>query len=252
MELEHIQNGFADGVYRNDPWLTANVRGAGTLTAEQALGIYQNNTQQSLMALMEQTFPVCAKLVGETCFNSLAHDYVAANPSQDQAIEYYGQYFAAAISAATDHNSSLRKVMYLSDMARVEWQINRAYFAANKLEFDFNLFADIAASQRTQIRFMMAPGVAVVKLHWPIVRLWQMHQPGYKVEQIVIKSKMQYALIDRIEYRPYLVSIERPMYQLLDQVFHADTLVEIVDGLPDADKLLAEAIKQRWIEHFYV
>ena len=79
-----------------------------------------------------------------------------------------------------------------------------------------------------------------------------MHQPGYKVEQIVIKSKMQYALIDRIEYRPYLVSIERPMYQLLDQVFHADTLVEIVDGLPDADKLLAEAIKQRWIEHFYV
>ena len=93
MTLRALQHDYYQAMQGNDSALKARVQGAGDLSTEQALAVYRNNTEQTLLSVLQQSFAVCRMLVGERCFNQLALRYCRTHPSSSLDLNAYGELF---------------------------------------------------------------------------------------------------------------------------------------------------------------
>ena len=152
MTLRALQHDYYQAMQGNDSALKARVQGAGDLSTEQALAVYRNNTEQTLLSVLQQSFSVCRMLVGERCFNQLALRYCRTHPSSSLDLNAYGELFPNFIDQRLAPGEPLQVVPYLGDMARLEWLLQRAYHAANRTGFDFFL---AAAADRLHQRLLL-------------------------------------------------------------------------------------------------
>ncbi|MGN6528887.1 MAG: HvfC/BufC family peptide modification chaperone [Burkholderiaceae bacterium] len=175
-ELEDAQRDFAAAV-RDDAAAgpaIARLDGDEALAARR-LAIYRANLAATSDKALAGAYPVVRQAVGEEFFRGLAREYVRATPSTGGDLADFGHRFADFL-AGFEH---VRDLPWLPDLARVEWAAHRAYGAADGTPWDAGALATVAPGDQAAIRFVWAPGTAVVESAWPVVRVWTIHQPGF-------------------------------------------------------------------------
>lgn len=154
---------------------SAHLAGDGA-AIERRLGIYRANIAASVAKALGAAYPVVAQWVGAEFFAGLARAYGRARPSGSGDLYDHGAEFGDFL-ADFPHTRSLP---YLPDLARLEWQVHRAYGAADAPAFEVARLAAVAPADQGSICFQWAAGTAVVESAFPIVRLWTLHQPGHE------------------------------------------------------------------------
>ncbi len=252
MTLRALQHDYYQAMQGNDGALKARVQGAGGLSAEQALVVYRNNTEQTLLSVLQQTFAVCRMLVGERCFNQLALQYCRTLPSSSLDLNDYGEMLPDFIDQRLAPGDPLQTVPYLGDMARLEWLLQRAYYAANRTGFDFSRFARLTGEQQPDVRFTLAPDVAVIAAQWPVVDIWVMHQTDVDaLPPLTVEQALQYVVVERAAYRPQPSGIDRQMYDLVRAIDSGQSFADIVALEPCVVQTLKEAIQRGWVTGFH-
>ncbi|MEN8669548.1 MAG: DNA-binding domain-containing protein [Ketobacter sp.] len=252
MTLRALQHDYYQAMQGNDSALKARVQGAGDLSTEQALAVYRNNTEQTLLSVLQQSFSVCRMLVGERCFNQLALRYCRTHPSSSLDLNAYGELFPNFIDQRLAPGEPLQVVPYLGDMARLEWLLQRAYHAANRTGFDFSRFARLTPEQQPDVRFTLAPDVAVVAVQWPVADIWTMHQSDADtLSPLLVEQALQHVLVERAAYRPQPSIIDRQMYDLVRAIDSGRSFAGIVSLEPDSAQKLTDAIQRNWVTGFY-
>ena len=146
--------------------------------AERRLAIYRANVAASIARALGAAYPLIRQVVGEEFFDALARAHLAAQPSTSGDLHDYGASFAGFV-AGFAHTQSLP---YLPDLARLEWAVHRAYGAADASPIDTATLAAIPAERQGALRFVLADGSAVIESAHPVLRIWQIHQPGFDGE----------------------------------------------------------------------
>ena len=164
---------FADALFEPEQQDAALALFRGSDNA-QRFALYRGNLVATWSKTLAGAYPVLQALVGEEFFAALARAYGMANPSQDNDLNRFGASFAGFL----DTFEHVAGYPYFGDMARLEWALHCAHYAADAPALDPARLAALGPAQFETLRVTLAPACALHASPWATVALWQAHQPG--------------------------------------------------------------------------
>jgi hypothetical protein len=184
---------------------TALLRADGDVDAR--LAIYRNTVFANYRNALGASYRVVQQLVGVPFFHAAVDAYVQACPSAGGDLNVYGGSFGDFL-ATYPHALNLP---YLPDVARLEWAIDEAGRAADLHGTPEALLAalgTIPAERITALRFTLDPTCRFVASVYPVLRIWQVHQPGFEgdiavpfgaaTERLLVRREAGAAVIERL------------------------------------------------------
>jgi len=144
-------------------------------TPVDRLQLYRNNLVISLTEALAAVYPVVQRLVGEDFFRVACRDYISRFPPLQAPLHDFGKDFPGFISAY----QPAAALVYLADVAALEWAWHRAYHAAGADKLDPASLQRVSERQQGELRFTLHPAVQLLKSDYPVYRIWQVNQEGY-------------------------------------------------------------------------
>lgn len=139
------------------------------------LGLYRGNVQANAAKALANAYPVVAKLVGAEFFDGLARRFAATTPSTSGDLNEYGEALADFIVTFAPAS----ELAYLPDVARLDWRVHRAHYAADAPALDLSKVANMSPDRMAELRPVLHPACSIVVSPWPLARLWEIHQNDY-------------------------------------------------------------------------
>ena len=177
--LAEIQTEFARALYAENPGgpeLSAAAKrllALPRLGAEESLGVYRASVGQVLEDALGEIFPVCAELVGEACFRSVAALYLRAVPSRHADLARVGD----AWPDFAEGQAILSGVPYLADVGRLELGLHQAHAAPWPDPVDDPAALGEAMARDPDVwRLLLAPSASLFASEYPVLTLWEAHQ----------------------------------------------------------------------------
>jgi hypothetical protein len=164
--LRELQTQFAAA-------LLADTGGPG-----ERIAIYRNTVAANYRNALGATYRVVVQLVGKPFFDAAVDAYVETHPSTGGDLNVYGDRFGDFL-ASYPH---ARDLPYLPDVARLEWAVDEAHRAADSDSAPAQVLAELAAvpaSEVASLRFALDASCRFIGSDHPVLRIWQVHQPGF-------------------------------------------------------------------------
>lgn len=144
---------------------------SGPLQA-RGLQAYRANAGANAERALAADFPVVQALVGAEAFAALARAcWSTCAPAKGDM-----RWFGDALPGFIETEPPLADLPYLADVARLEALLARAESAAD-VQASPHSFERLADEEPGRLRFVLAPGFAVLRSAYPVVTLWRAHQP---------------------------------------------------------------------------
>ena len=225
--LEAHQQLFADALYGKASEPVALFKGD---LAAHGFDLYRGNLVVTWDKVLSAAFPVVRALVGDEFFSALARAHGLAQPSLDPDLNRYGATFAAFL-ADFPHVAELP---YLADMARLEWLLHRAHYAAAAAGIDAAALSALAPDQLDSTRARLHPACSAFASPWSVVPLWLAHQPDGPAFPATMDAPSQ-AIVARPQWKPMVVPVAAPAHAALAALAAGASLGAALDAAFDAD-----------------
>ncbi len=167
--LARVQREFQDYLLRGDDAVAARVVGTARVPVATRLGIYAGAYRSRLAEALASNYPVLAKLLGDSDFDALASEYIAAHDSPFYSIRYYGDALARFLATREDYAAA----PVLAELTQWEWAQTSVFDAADAPPLAAEALARIAPAHWAQLRFRWHPSVQRLTLWWNVPQLWQ-------------------------------------------------------------------------------
>lgn len=173
----------AQAIYPNYPLATA-------------VDIYRNNYHGNLYDALAGAYPVIEQLVGKDFFRMMTRQFIAQYPSRSGNLHHYGLEMAVFITGFPPAQG----LLYLPDVAALEWACHCAYFASDAATLDINRLSQIPPDCYADLTLITHPAYHVVRSRYPVAAIWNAHQPDAPVDfRIDLDSGPCVALVSRID-----------------------------------------------------
>lgn len=169
LECEDSAVGFMDAEIASDK-----------LSAGERLAVYRNNVFAALTDALRETFPVVLRLVDERFFSYAAHQFIRAHPPSVPALAEYGGMFPDFLATFPP----CRDLVYLPDVARLEWLLNVVAMAPDEPPLAADALAAIEPDQAAKLGFRLQPTYRYLASPSPIDRIWRANQENAPEETI--------------------------------------------------------------------
>lgn len=166
--LSDLQGDFASAVMDAAAPVPEPVTSHTGLRPQKRFNVYRNNIYASLISVLEGRFPVVARLVGPQLFTAIARDFTEKRPPRSPILMEYGEHFPEFLA----HCDPVRDLLYLPDVARIEWAWNIAYYAADATSVNPEDLKDIAPERIPHLMVTLHPSLSVVRSRYPVVTIW--------------------------------------------------------------------------------
>lgn len=145
------------------------------------IAIYRHHVLSTLTDVLKATYPVVCRLVDERFFGYAADQYIREHPPAGPCLSEYGAGFAdflAAFPPCCD-------LVYLPDVARLEWALSAAEGAADAVPLDARELASVDPAETPRLRFTLDPSLTLLESPWPVDQIWRANQPDTDPETTV-------------------------------------------------------------------
>jgi hypothetical protein len=198
----------------------------GKLSGAQRLRVYRNNVTATLSNALRSCYPVVEALVGVEFFGFLARHYLRTMPSVAGDVREYGADLPEFVAGFP----ALAALPYLADVARLEWALQEAYYAAEPLGGTFPIFVDPVGNSQYRTENWecphfcldplqenwgcphfsrpprLHPSARIVASPYPILTIWRANQPGADPALVIdLASGAERVLVIR---RAYSIELE--------------------------------------------
>ena len=180
MRLAALETLFRDGLLSADETILAMFE-VGNITQRKRLDIYRNNVFSNYRSALKAVYPAILSLVGADYFRQAAQRYIERYPSSSGDIHHYGRDFFELLASLP----GAAELVYLPDVARLEWSIHAAFHAADHERLDLSRLQSVAAEDYPRLRFVLNPAARLLRSDYPIRRIWQVNLPDYQGDQRV-------------------------------------------------------------------
>jgi Putative DNA-binding domain len=138
------------------------------------IDLYRGNARTHWRAALANAYPVLLAMVGHAYFDALALEYARAYPSQSGDLNGFGH----GMPAFLENYEADPSFRYFADVARLEWSLHAAYFAADVTPFTPQQWLEVGADSLLSAQLVVHPACATIASHYAIADIWQAHQPG--------------------------------------------------------------------------
>jgi Putative DNA-binding domain len=175
------------------PDLLATIDGDG-FDPVSLLSIYRNNTLITLTETLSATYPVVRRLVNQRFFAYAAHTFIFGNFPSTPCLVEYGAKFPAFLADFPPAAG----IAYLSDVASLEWAINRVVHSATESAVAIDSIAGVG-SDPAEIRLHTDPATRYVASIYPIHQIWRANQPDVDPGVIHLEGNGEHLQIRRTD-----------------------------------------------------
>ncbi|MDB5804926.1 MAG: hypothetical protein JWN73_2248 [Betaproteobacteria bacterium] len=242
-ELADGQQAFASALFA--PQAAAPLLAQLGDGGEHAIALYRGNLTAAWDKTLSAAYPVLRQLVGAEFFSALSRAFGMAHPSIDADLNRFGAGFARFLEGF-EH---VAENPYLPDMARLEWALHLAHFAADARVIGAGALAAFTPEQLEAARFHLHPACALLASSWAVVPLWQAHQDGSGVAFPALMTAPSFGVVARPHWKAELAPHSHAAHAALSALaagrkFGAalDAAFEIDEGFDVAAHL------QRWLD----
>jgi uncharacterized protein (UPF0276 family) len=205
------QQAFATALFEPRSAAPALARLKGE-AGEHRLALYRGNLTSTWDKTLSAAYPVLRQLVGDEFFSALSRAYGMAHPSRDADLNLFGGSFASFLEGF-EH---VADYPYLPDMARLEWALHRAHFAADARALEAAELGALTPEQLEAARFTLAPACCLLSSKWAVAALWQAHQAGSGVDFPSDMAAPGFALAARPRWKAELVPLSQAAHAALE------------------------------------
>jgi len=210
--LHSNQSAFCDAIISGVDRALLPMLAEAEDVARRRLDTYRSNFIGTLSAALESAYPVVAQIVGGAFFTEAARQFILATPSASGDLNEFGEGFGDFLGAYP-HAAELA---YLPDVARMEWLVQRVFYAADAPAADLALLTRIDAERYGQLCFSVTPAHARLDSRWPLADIWRVNQAGFAGDMTVDFSYGAQLLITRRDDLVYVESLTTGEAVLLD------------------------------------
>ena len=213
----------------------------------QRFALYRGNLSATWRRTLGHAYPVVLALVGEPFFGGLARAYGHQYPSDSADLNHFGASFADFLSSFPP----AAELPYLPDMARLEWAVHLAHYAADAQALVPEALAALHPDQLEARRFTLHPACALLASNWQVAALWQAHQDGGG--QGMFPHDMQvasWALVCRPRWKAQVLVLDAAAHAALLVLQQGQTFGAALDAAFERDPAfdLAAHLRQ-WLAH---
>lgn len=130
----------------------------------ERLQIYRNTIVGTLTDLLLATYPTVKALTGEDFAIVMLRSYVLAHPPREACLARYG----GRVPDFIVDFAPAAGIRYLPDVARLEWVMNEAYYAADDIALSPLELQAIPADQLSDMKLRPRASVRMMKSNWPL------------------------------------------------------------------------------------
>jgi len=137
------------------------------------VAIYRHHVVDTLTGVLEAAYPVVTRLVHPRFFAYAAHQFIGVCPPAGPCLFEFGASFPEFLEGL----EPCRSLLYLPDVARLEWALHRARHAEDAASLDPAILLDLGIDAVARARFRLHPAVSLLASPWPIDEIWRANQP---------------------------------------------------------------------------
>lgn len=225
------------------------------LTANQCINIYRGSIFTNLHIALRSIYPVVCRLVGEEFFDFSVEHFIRETPSVSGNIHHFGSEFPEFLRRFQPASS----LIYLPDVANLEWQLHELYYAAEALPLDMTAIAAVPEDLHGDLRFFLTPACRLLASPYPVDRIWQSNQPAVaEPAEISLSAGAVWLLIRRRHGVAEIQPLDAGGYSLLIHILNGDRLSTALAAVlaiqPEFDvvSFLSRHIQQGTLAQFYI
>ncbi len=143
-------------------------------SAAVAMEVYRNNYRGNLHDALAGAYPVVKQLVGDDFFRFMARKFIEQSPSQSANLHHYGAELANFVATF----APAQELVYLPDVAALEWAYHVAYFVEDEPMLALDRLAQIPPDQYPDLILRIHAACRVLHSRYPVSAIWQAHQAG--------------------------------------------------------------------------
>ena len=258
MQLDALQRLFVGqltGQTGNEKVFLEQLQTVRGLTPIRQLAIYKNNVIGAHLKALQQIYPVCQKILGESCFKMLGRNYTQHHPSHLSDLNLYGEAFPEVCQEICQVRAEFREYAYLPDLTRLEWYWHGLYYADNDNPFDFSAMDAVDESRQGLIEFQLSHALALHASAFPVLDIWRANQGDNEAAAVELAEDDDRLVIFRKRYRVTIERVDEPVWKLLNAIQQQHPLaglIEFFSGATDFDfqSVLTACISKGWITGF--
>ncbi len=219
-------NGDEEAVTRLAPFLNSQ-RG---VPGKERISTYASGYLARITEALEEIYEAVKFVLGKEAFTQLAETYASHYHSHDYNLSLAGRHLPEHLT----HSSFAEKLPFLSDLAKLEWQISQSFHAFEAPPFDPSPLAGLSAEELESLRFSFQPSVSVVSSRWPVLDIWKARKNPIKELNVDLIGHPQDVLVFRKSTEVHCESIPTQQTQLLQGLLAGHALGEVCEKLTES------------------
>lgn len=253
MPLLELQHSLIGAIFQRDQLATAAtlVKTQGSLSSEQRVGIYRNSAHGILLDYLESLYPVCLELVGTEFFGRAAHQFIDQAPPTSPFLPEYG---AGFVDYLAEH-PGLQDLLWIVDVARLEWVRHTAWHTVNQEPSDFSQLENLSEQQQAELRFHLPNSAQLLSAHAPMHAIWLAHQTEDYPDKLPLEAidlqQAEQVLIYREQRRLHQITLSATDWEFLKAIQNHTTMNQLAEQFADQlPWLFSVAMQNGWIYSF--
>lgn len=238
-----LQNRFLRALNDDDGALRPHVRAARRLPFSTQISIHRTNADNARIHALEESHPVCVKILGGRYFRQVAKAFIRAHPSRHPDLNRYGEELSAFIAELSQTRAELQDFAYLPDLAQLEYLHHRCYYRKDDVRADRARLEREGAAGRAP-RVFLNHTVALMTSAFPVAEIWRAHRRDNPPTVFAQPPQPVRICIYREGTRPRIEEIGEHDHRILQRAARAPALDELVGELHDEDGLPGNAISR--------
>ncbi|MGA7817229.1 putative DNA-binding domain-containing protein [Caballeronia sp.] len=188
------------------------------------IALYRGNVRGQWRAALANAYPVLLALGGDAYFDALSLAYARAHPSESGDLIGFGD----ALPSFIEQYEQDSRFRYFGDMARLEWSLHVASFAADVEAFTPQHWIEIGQERLLQARLVVNEACVAIASQHAITDIWLAHQPGGVFPQDV--DVPSWTLVVRPLWRPTTLVHSAAAHAAFVALQRGNTLNEALDA----------------------
>ncbi len=190
----------------------------------ERLQVYAAGYPARISESLKESFPAVAHVLGEGAFHALVHRYIAGVAFGSYNLNDAG----AALPRFLETDQLSRDLPFLPDLARLEWQVARAFHAHEQPPFDAMAAADWTLDDWAQVTMRFQPSVALVESDWPIRAIWECRRTPIEDIDLDLQNRADRVLVRRSGDAVVCESIDDAEAEALGALLAGQTLGDVI------------------------
>jgi hypothetical protein len=223
----------------DDTAIAASVLLDEALVPADRLNIYRNTSRTTLIKALRLNFPAVERLVGEEFFAAAADMFITQEPPGTAWLDLYGESFPKFLQGF-----ETAAMLYLPDVARLEWRVSRALHAIDAEALDYRKLLNIDPSAQAYLCFASHPSVSLLSSPYPVDEIWRavLARDDATTAAIALASGPTRLLIERRSGEVEVTRLDQPRWTFAEALLTGKPLAAALEaaGVPHATHWLAE------------